>query len=141
MAAAAPTAAAAAAAIAQVGLNINKPTKNDIQKIREIDTSSQFDKFSINSAAHNITGNGNQVIFFSAETFNEKLVKSDQVNLFLAGFISLKTTVRLAHLSLLHSGPVLSQRRTSSWHQFIPIHMPKPATLCCTGLGCPHRIS
>jgi hypothetical protein len=62
MAAAAPT--AAAAAIAQVGLNIKKTH----QKIREIDTSSlclpQFDKFSINSAAHNLTGNGNQVIFF-----------------------------------------------------------------------------
>ena len=54
-----------------------------MQKIRENDTSSlclpQFDKFSINSAAHELTGEGNQVIFFSDETFNEKLMKSDQV--------------------------------------------------------------
>ena len=51
-----------------------------MQKNREIDTSSlclpQFDKFSINSAAHDLTGRGNQVIFFSAKTFNEKFVQS-----------------------------------------------------------------
>ena len=62
--------------------------------------------------------------------------------MFLADLISLKTTVRLAHLSLLHSGPVLSQRRTSSWHQFIPIHMPKPATvLHWAGLPTPHKLA
>ena len=79
-----------------------KPAKNEIQKIREIDESylclQRFDKFWMWSA-----GNRKRKLCEFAETSMEKLVKSPWANLCFGGFLTFGTTVG---------------QRGSCWHGF-----------------------